>query len=218
MPQEPSRLGGSRHAVELFGRSSSHFTRVTRIFALELGVPHAFRPVFDLTSLDPATYAGNPALKLPILVDEAGPLFGTENICRALLRHSENATGPVVLRGDVQNRVVANAEELTLHAMSSEVSLIMAKAAGAQHLPPPKVPQSLQNALRFLDANLDNALAALPADRAFSFVEVALFCVTTHLGFREVLDVTSFRRLADFCAGFGERKSARATPYRFDAE
>ena len=34
--------------VELVGRSSSHFTRTARIFALELGVPHTFRPVFDI--------------------------------------------------------------------------------------------------------------------------------------------------------------------------
>ena len=29
--------------IVLVGRSSSHFTRVARIFALELGVPHSFR-------------------------------------------------------------------------------------------------------------------------------------------------------------------------------
>jgi hypothetical protein len=43
----------------LVGRSSSHFTRVARIFALDLGVPHVFRPVLDMTSTDPATYADN---------------------------------------------------------------------------------------------------------------------------------------------------------------
>ena len=38
--------------LALVGRSSSHFTRTARMFALELGVPHAFRPVLDLTTLD----------------------------------------------------------------------------------------------------------------------------------------------------------------------
>src|SRR4051794_16783286 len=42
----------------LVGRSSSHFTRTARIFALELGVPHGFRPVLDMATLDLAAYGG----------------------------------------------------------------------------------------------------------------------------------------------------------------
>ncbi len=202
--------------VTLVGRSSSHFTRVVRIFAHELAVPHVFQPVFDLTALDVSVYAGNPALKIPILVDEHGPLFGTENICRELVRRSTSAAR-VVMRGDVRERIVANAEELTLHVMSSEVSLIMAKMAGDARLAPPKVTRSIENSLHYLDENLEAALAALPRERTFSFVEVSLFCVMTHLPFREVMDVTPWPRLAAFVGHFGERQSARATEYRFDA-
>jgi glutathione S-transferase len=202
--------------LTLVGRSSSHFTRTARIFALELGVQHTFRPVFDITSLEAADYAGNPALKVPILVDDDGPLFGTENICHDLVRRSGQSSH-VVMRGGVRDRVVANAEELTLHVMSAEVSLIMAKVAGDARLAPPKVSRSIENSLRHLDANVDAMLAALPADRALSFVEVALFCVLTHLPFREVMDVAPWARLGDFSRRFGERDSARRTEYRFDA-
>src|SRR5678815_1962623 len=118
------------------GRSSSHFTRTARIFALELGVPHAFQPVFDLTALDAETYAGNPALKVPVLV------IGAENICRELVRRSGRGA-EVVLRGAVADRRVANAEELVLHAMSTEVSLIVAQFAGDARLAPPKLDRSL---------------------------------------------------------------------------
>ena len=76
----------------IVGRSSSHFTRTTRIFAHELGVAHEFRPVVDMTTLDPRVYAENPALKVPILIDAEGPLYGTENICRALTRRSASAS------------------------------------------------------------------------------------------------------------------------------
>ena len=184
------------------------------MFALELGVPHTFRPVLDLTSSDMAVYADNPALKVPILVDESGPLFGTENICRALARRSDRAAR-AVLRGDTPARIVANAEELVLHVMSSEVTLIMAKLTGAAL--PPKVTASIENSLDFLDAHLEAALAALPADRLTSFLEVALFCVVTHLPWREVMDVSRWTRLGDFARTFGQRDSARATEYRFDA-
>jgi glutathione S-transferase len=186
------------------------------VFAIELGVPHAFGPVLDITALDAETYAGNPALKIPILVDELGPLFGTENICRDLVRRSAVDRSTVVLRGDSSDRIVTNAEELTLHVMSSEVSLILAKMADDGRLAPPKVTRSLENSLSYLDRNIDALLATLPAHRHLSFVEVAVFCVVTHLPFREVMDVRQWRRLGDFCAKFGERESARSTEYRFD--
>ena len=199
----------------LLGRSSSHFTRVARIFALELGIAHDFRPVLDLTTLDPSAYAQNPALKIPVWVDEQGSLFGAENICHALRRASDNTGARVILRGDVSARAVANAEELTLHVMSSGVSLIMAKAAGSSV--PPKVVPSLHNSLRYLEETLPTALAALPSSRSLSFFEVALFCVVTHLKFRDITDVSGFRQLQDFCLTFAERESAQATQYRFDA-
>jgi glutathione S-transferase len=202
--------------LTLVGRSSSHFTRVTRIFALELGVPHTFRPVFDLTTTNADDYAGNPALKIPILVLADGPLFGTENICRELTRRGARGRA-VVLRGDVPDRLVANAEELALHAMSSEVTLIMAKMAKDERLAPPKVRRSLDNALGFLDENVDAIASALPADRALSFVEVAIFSLVTHLPFRDVLDVDGYPRLTAFCERFAARESARQTGYRFDA-
>jgi glutathione S-transferase len=203
-------------ALVLVGRSSSHFTRTARIFALDLSVPHTFRPVIDILSTEASTFAGNPALKVPVLVDEQGALFGTENICAEIARRSGRRPS-VVLRGDVRDRVVANAEEMVLHVMSSEVTLIMAKIAGDARLAPPKVARSVENALLWLDDHLDAVVAALPNDRAISFVEVALFCTLTHLPFRQVTDPTPFARLVDFAARFGERESARTTEYRFDA-
>jgi glutathione S-transferase len=200
--------------LTLVGRSSSHFTRTTRIFALELEVPHVFRPVLDIMKLDPGTYGDNPALKVPVLVDAQGPLFGTENICRELARRS-GRRDRVVLRGDVSERVVANAEELVLHAMSAEVILIT--GALAKVAEPPKVRPSLENALAFLEMNLDGALAFLPPDRVISFFETALFCVVTHLPFREVMEVGGYPCLQAFCQSFGARAGAQATAYRFDA-
>lgn len=203
-------------AISLVGRSSSHFTRVARIFAFELGVEHTFRPVLDLTTLDPTTYGGNPALKIPVLLDETGPLFGTENICRELALRSGRRP-EVVLRGDVRDRVVVNVEELTLHAMSAEVSVIMAKASGDGRGVPPKAMRSIENALDYLDENVEGVVAALPPERTLSFVEVALFCAVTHLPFREVLDVSPWRRIDAFRARFVQRTSAQNTEYRFDA-
>lgn len=201
--------------VTLIGRSSSHFTRTTRIFALELGVPHVFRPVFDLTTLDLAAYGDNPALKVPVLLDEAGALYGTENICRALAEWSGRRER-VVLRGDVGARVVANAEELIVSAMGAEVTIVTMTMAGQEQAISPKVRRSIENSLTFLEANLDGILAALPEKRVLSFCETALFCMVRHLPFRKVMAVDDFPKLLGFAAAFETRASAHATAYRFD--
>lgn len=198
----------------LIGRSSSHFSRITRLFALELGVPFTFRPLFDLTSVDLDSYAGNPALKIPVLIDEEGSLFGTENICRAIVRRSGRAS-EVVQRGEHPSRLVQNVEETTLNVMTTEVAIIMGRMGGAA--PTVKLQRSLDNALRFLDDHVDAALEALPAARALSFLEAALFAVATHLPFREVSDVSSYVRIAAFVTEFGQRASAQRTTYHFDA-
>lgn len=203
------------HPLEIVGRSSSHFTRTVRIFAIELGVEHGFRPVLDLTSFDANNYAENPALKLPILVDEQGPLFGTENICRELTRRSGRREA-VVLRGDVGSRIVENAEELTLHVMAADVSILIAKMLDAERPPARKPLRSIEGSLAHLDANIDAVLAALPPARQLSFLEAALFSVLEHLPFREVADVSGWARLGEFRRRFAERESANRTEYRFD--
>src|SRR6185437_10134792 len=43
----------------------------------------------------------------------------------------------------------------------------------------------LENALGFLEANVDRVLAALPPERLLSFCEAALYALVTHLPFRK---------------------------------
>lgn len=206
--------------LTLVGRSSSHFTRVTRMFAIELGVAFTFRPLYDLTSTDSAEYGDNPALKVPVLITETGPLFGAENICREIVRRAgaknkkARKKSDYVLRGDIDSRLIANAEEMTLHAMHTSVIIILGKSSGT--VPPPKTMRSLENTLAWLDTNVDAVLAALPEERVISFFEVALFCLTKHLPFRSVLDVKPYAKLVAFADAYGQRASARETEYRID--
>jgi glutathione S-transferase len=203
--------------VILFGRSSSHFTRVTRIFASELGVGYEFRPVPSLMSLDESDYGGNPALKLPVLSLNGEVWFGAGSICRVLTRLSA-APRRVVWPEDARLALVANAQELTLQAMSTEVTLIMAQlgdaGAGSAHVI--KLRRSLIDSLGWLDQNIEQALGALPAERELSFLEVTLFCLITHLEFREILDIEVYPALVAFRAQFGARQAAAETAYRFD--
>lgn len=203
--------------LRLFGRSSSHFTRVTRIFAAELEVPYEFQIVRDLASQNAADYAGNPALKVPILETPAGTWFGALNICRTLVRSAERQLR-IVWPEEHHTPLSTNATELALHSMATGVNLIMAKALGdsPQSQKLTKVQLSLKGSLTWLDANLAGALQALPPDRDLSFLEVIVFSLVTHLEWREVHPTAPYRALTAFCEQFAERPSARATPYRFD--
>jgi hypothetical protein len=201
----------------IIGRSSSHFTRVTRIFAAEMRIDYSFRVVRDLMSSDPEDYGGNPALRIPILQTSRGAWFGALNVCRELWRQS-SPRPRVVWPEALDEPLLANAQELVLQAMATEVALIMAGLAGtgdsnAHHM---KMRKGLVNMMSWLEENARPALDALPPHRDLSFLEVSLFCLVTHLEFRGVLPTASYSELNGFCQRFSTRASCGETAYRFD--
>ncbi|PTL82152.1 glutathione S-transferase N-terminal domain-containing protein [Vitiosangium sp. GDMCC 1.1324] len=201
----------------IIGRSSSHFTRITRVFAAEMRVDYSFRVVRDLMSTDPGDYGGNPALKIPSLQTPRGVWFGALNVCRELWRQS-SLRPRVVWPEDLDEPVLANAQELVLQAMATEVSLIMGKLAGPSdsHAHHTKMRNGLVNMMSWLEENARSALAALPPQRDLSFLEVSLFCLVTHLEFRDVLPIAPYAELNRFSQQFATRASISETPYRFD--
>lgn len=202
-------------ALVLVGRSSSHFTRVARLFAVELGLSYDFEVVTDLLSAAAHGFGDNPALRLPVLKTPAGHWFGSLAICRELARCATRKL-IVVWPEQLVTPLLSNAQELVLQAMGTEVELIMSGrgAAPTPHLT--KRRASLEASVRWLDERVDDVVASLPA-RDLSFLEVTLFCLAEHLAFREVLAMEPFRRLQAYAQLFGERPSARATPFVFDS-
>ncbi|RKH73149.1 glutathione S-transferase N-terminal domain-containing protein [Corallococcus aberystwythensis] len=201
----------------IIGRSSSHFTRIARLFAVELRVEHSFQVVRDLLSTDPADYGGNPALRIPVLKTSRGAWFGALNVSRELWRQS-NPRPRVVWPEDLDVPLLANLQELTLQAMATEVTLVMEKLAGAGEgtTHALKLRKSLLNMMAWLEEHADAALAALPPERDLSYLEVTLFCLVTHLEFRDVLPTAPYAALSRFCEQFSKRPSARDTAFRFD--
>jgi glutathione S-transferase len=211
----PSSAASARELV-LVGRSTSHFTRVTRIFAAEAGLSFQFQVVPDLRVGARAQYAGNPALKVPILRTPAGEWFGTLNICRELARRSPRPLR-VIWPEALEQPLLANAQELVLQAMSTEVTLLMGRFFGETDGPhAAKLMQGLTNSVEWLEQNVDELLARLPADRELSFLELTLYCLMRHLPFRKVLATEPYTRLNDFCRAYEARQSVQDTPYRVD--
>jgi glutathione S-transferase len=206
------------NAVQIIGRSSSHFTRVARIFAYELDVPFEFVPLYDLTGTDPSLYSGNPALKLPILRRRDSQLFGTENICRALADMS--LTKPrIVWPEQLFEDVSRNAQELIWHGMAAQVQLVFGTIIAklpADNVFFAKGRAGFEGAVRWLDDNLERVLGALPSPRDLSLLEVTLFSLIEHLPFRGTLPIEPYAHLLEFARHFATRPSAQSTPYRFD--
>jgi glutathione S-transferase len=203
--------------VTLIGRSSSHFTRIVRIYAAELGAPHHFEPVYDIKSTDARTYE-NPLLTVPSLRTPEGTWFGSQPAARELARRAGSPSG-LVWPEDLTSPVASNAQEVTLSAMNTGVTVVLARGAqvGEGHALLVKPLARLAGALEWLESNLDAAVASLP-ERRLSYLEVSAFCFLTHLGFRELGTLDGRPRLSAFCERFGARPSAQATPYRFDQQ
>ena len=204
--------------VRIAGRSSSHFTRLVRVFAHELGVPYTFQPVLDLLSQSDRDYLGNPALRVPVLEAGGDAWYGALNICRELARRATPERA-IVWPESLPEREFANAQELVLQGMSAEVSIVMHKLASPEQTDryEDKNRRSLLNSLAWLEERFASVRERLPPDRALSFLEVSTYCFLTHLEFRKLVDTSVYARLQAFCREFGARASARETEYRFDA-
>ena len=61
-----------------------------------------------------------------------------------------------------------------------------------------------------------SSVAALPPERDVSYLEVTLFCLVTHLEFRDVLPTAPYPELNKFCQQFAARASIGETTFRFD--
>lgn len=203
--------------IEIVGRQSSHYTRLVRLLAHELDVPYRLVPIHDLLDGDPATFAGNPALKLPALRDGATVVWGSLNAARWVARRSAGGEAAVAWPEQATDPRVMNAHELVAHAMAVQVEVVFHEIVSAR--PPDAASRkrraSLLNCLAWLDDELDAVQARLPADRVRWF-DLALFALLEHLPFRNPLDLSPRPRLLAFAAAFAQRPSALATPYRFD--
>lgn len=198
-------------ALELFGRPGSHFTRLPRLFAHDLGVTYAFRPVPDMRSHDPAEYGGHPGLKLPTLRTAAGPVFGAENICRWLAANA--ATPRKVVWSDGVER--ANRQEMVWLGMNAQVQILVSTRVFGLPKTHPYVEKQyvgLLGIIYWLNNNFSEDEMYSEED-CISLLEYSLFSLVDHICFRSTIDVEAFDQLAAFRLKFAERSCARATPY-----
>ncbi len=198
----------------IVGRSSSHFTRLTRIFAAELGVPYSFRVVKDLLDRELATYGGNPALRIPVLMLDGQNYFGSLNICRRFSEMSPHVS--IEWPEDLAQVEDRNACEVVLQAMSTGVSQIMASRGGVERTSPycVKLQESLDGSLRWLESYVGRR----SADSRFDvrYLDMALLCLVSHLVFKDSIDLTKLPEIRAFVGSASSRQSVKETAYCYD--
>jgi glutathione S-transferase len=202
--------------VQLWGRTGSLFTRLPLIFAEELNVPYELVVIGDLAAMEPAVYAGNPALRMPVLVEADAALFGAQSICRALAERTAT-TARIVWPEDLTDVLSRNAHELVWHCMAAQVQILMAIHVGkvpAENVFVAKARTGLAGAMGWLDERAPDVLASLPQDRLLSLFEVALYCLIEHLRFGQTVSVENYASLSSFARQFGTRPSAQRTAFK----
>jgi glutathione S-transferase len=125
-----------------------------RLLAHELGVDYTLRPIHDLMSLDPATYAGNPALKLPAARRGDAVVWGSLNACRLVAQAAEGGPGRVFWPEDTPQPLLMNAHEVLAHAMAAQVEVVFHEIVSRRPEDPTsrKRRASLIGCLAWLDA------------------------------------------------------------------
>lgn len=203
--------------LEIIGRRSSHYTRMARLLAEELGVAYALRPIHDLLSEDHAVYAGNPALKLPAARLGDIVVWGSLNACRLIARSAPDGEARVFWPEQAHTALLMNAHEVLAHMMAAQVEVVFHEIVSRRPADATsrKRRTSLMLCLEWLDRYLDEIHAGLPVDRIALF-DLGLYALLEHLPFRNPTDLSPMPYLVDFVAAFGERASAQATPYVFD--
>ena len=203
--------------MRLFGRQSSHYTRLVRMLVAELGAELPMQPVHGLMSLDPAVFGGHPGLRLPVLEIDGDSIYGSLNICR-VIAHRLGRAGDVAWPEDSLDALWLDAHELVANAMGMHLELVMHEVVDKR---PPDITSTKRHAglvgsLQWLDQRLPAIRAALPPAQV-SIFELSLFCLLEHLSFRNPIPLPPLPALHAFVDEFGARESARATSYRFDA-
>lgn len=191
--------------MQLVGTPLSHFTRKVRIVAAELAIPLDFQTLPATTGVMTATadaYAGNPLMRVPVLVDGDVRLVESDHIVRYLVGRFDPAD-----RLGVKNETPEALNRLAVlnGIMANGVVLILAKRGGLEGLENvvyfQKLIAAIDGALAWLDARID------PDAAGFDYRDIALICMWQHLGYYGLRPLEAYGRLAARVGRFAKRPS-----------
>ena len=201
--------------ARLFGRSTSHFTRVVTIFAHEVGFEYELVPIRKLRGMDPDAYGSHPGLKMPTMHFDSDVTYGAVNICREIARRTGKVDAVEWPYSRIDDAASANFDEIVFQAMSTQVAAVMAKEVArvdAENILLTKSLAGLTGMMQWLNANFAAYRRSQTAEK-LSITEIALFCLLEHIKFRRSIGTEALFALNDFAKSFASRASAASTDY-----
>lgn len=184
--------------MQLYATPLSHFSRKVRLLLDHYELDYEFVHVGNVADAKPATFHGNPVMKVPVLVDDGRWLIESDHIAAYIVRKHDPEDRYRVLATDADTlnlRAVLNA------MMAEEVKLILAERTGLATSPHAffaKAREAIGNGLAWLNDRAEQFNPANPGYREFHLV-----CLWDHLRHYELFPL-DYPRLAAIATELGE--------------
>lgn len=191
--------------LELHGTPLSHFTRKVRILLAELGVQYKQVWVPGVLALSPETFANNPLMRVPTLVDGDRIVIDSDHIARYLVGIYDQSDWFAVRSDDA---MAMNRLAVTNGIMANEVVLILAKRGGVEDIESVAYFRKLLAAITNGLVWLDDAIAP---DAPMTWPDIALVSMWNHLEHYKIVGIDPYKRIAARVAQFAARPSIMST-------
>jgi glutathione S-transferase len=194
-------------SLQLIATPLSHFARKVRIVLAELDVTYEFVRAPGVLAPAPASYGGNPLMRVPALVDGDVTLIESDHIARYVVRKHDpgDRLGVCSERARDLNRLA-----LVNGIMANEVTLILAKRAGLSDIEGVayfrKLSSAIDNTLAQLDQDIDVEAAG------FDYGDIVTICMWQHINHYQLRpDLERYTRIAARVARLSDRPSVAST-------
>ncbi len=168
--------------MKLFATPLSHFARKPRLLMDLYGLRYEFIDVGGVTGVEAATYANNPILKVPTLIDGDSWLIESDHIAGYVVQKVDPSDKFNVFTRDLFD---LNVRAVVNGAMTEEVKVILARRTG---VPTDgvaffdKALKVVSNAFAWLESNHEHFDASNPKYR-----ELHLICFWDHVTYYELV-------------------------------
>jgi len=193
-------------AIQLYTTPLSHFARKARILLDLYKVPYEIVDAGNVAASDSKTFADNPMMKVPVLIDGATWLMESDHIAGYLARQYDSGDRYAVNSTDVFD---LNARAMINGVMDEEVKIILARRMGTPTEGQAffdKALKAIDSGLAWLEENHARFNSAQP-----KYKEFHLLCLWEHLEYYAIfaLNYPNLRRLNEMIAKYpGLRESS----------
>jgi glutathione S-transferase len=185
--------------LKLYATPLSHFSRKVRILLDCYEAEYELLDVGNVADSDPAAFAHNPLMQVPVLEWDDAWLVDSDAIARYASERLDSADR---YRVRVESPEVLNARALMNGVMAAEVTVLLAERTGLVTAGLPffdKARKVIEGSLGWLEARAGNFQPKAPG-----YLEFHLVCMWEHLDHYQTVPLDPYGRLAGVAAAVGD--------------